>query len=162
MPSSNKSSLAKKVFHFNVKNHVAGYFLIANMHRLPVEEDFESNTDVLHFLGNGVSPKGVAIPVVNFKCILDGLRHFNAKFVGLFKESWIMLLHKQDNPIPLFKIMRDPPVESWFMVNTNDLGVFGGLNGVGFLKVRSLRFSQDKEPSFNWQHICQPMVKRFR
>jgi hypothetical protein len=31
--------------------------------------------------------------------------------------------------------MRDPPVESWFMVDTNDLGVFRGLNGVGFLKV---------------------------
>jgi hypothetical protein len=31
--------------------------------------------------------------------------------------------------------MRDPPVESWFMVNTNYLGVFRGLNGVGFLKV---------------------------
>jgi hypothetical protein len=42
---------------------------------------------------------------------------------------------KQDNPVPvpLFKDMRDPPVESWFMVDTNDLGIFGGLNGVGFL-----------------------------
>jgi hypothetical protein len=31
--------------------------------------------------------------------------------------------------------MRDPPVESWFVVDTNYLGVFRGLNGVGFLKV---------------------------
>jgi hypothetical protein len=31
--------------------------------------------------------------------------------------------------------MRDPPVESWFMVDTNDLGKFEGLNGVEFLKV---------------------------
>ena len=31
--------------------------------------------------------------------------------------------------------MRDPPVESWFMVNTSDLGIFGGLNGVGFLEI---------------------------
>ena len=135
MPSGNKSSLAAKVFHFNVKNHVAGYFLIANRRRLPVEEDFESNADVLHFLGNCVSPKGVAISAVNFKCVLDGLRHFNAKFVGLFQKSRISLLHKQDNPVPLFENMRDPPVESWFMVDTNDLGKFEGLNGVEFLKV---------------------------
>jgi hypothetical protein len=63
---------------------VAGYFLIANRHRLPVEQDFESDADVLYFLGNGISPKGLAIPAVNFKCVLDGHRHFNAKFVGPF------------------------------------------------------------------------------
>ena len=63
----NKSSLAVKVFHFNFKNHVAGYFLIYNRRRLLVEEDFEGDGSILHFLGNGISPKGVAIPVVNFK-----------------------------------------------------------------------------------------------
>jgi hypothetical protein len=112
---------------------VAGYILIANRRRLPIKEDFESNANVLHFLGNGGSPKGVAISAVNFKCVLDGRRHFNAKFVGPFKELWITLLHKQDNPVLCFKDVRDPPVESWFMVNTNDLGVFGSLNGMRFL-----------------------------
>ncbi len=73
--------------------------------------------------------------MVNVKCVLDGLRHFNAKFVGLFQKSWITLLHKQDNPVPLFENMRDPPVESWFMVETNYLGVFRGLDGGGFLQV---------------------------
>ena len=65
---------------------MAGYFLIANRHRLPVKEDFESDANVLQFLGNGVSPKSVAIPADNFKGFLDGLRHFNAKFVGPFKK----------------------------------------------------------------------------
>jgi hypothetical protein len=53
----------------------------------------------------------------------------------LFQKSWITLLHEQDNPVSLFENMMDPPVESWFMVDTNYLGVFRGLNGVGFLKV---------------------------
>jgi hypothetical protein len=61
MPSGNKSSLAAKVFHFNVKNHVAGYFLIANRCRLPVEEVFKSNTNVLHFLGNRAIPSATAM-----------------------------------------------------------------------------------------------------
>ncbi len=60
--------------------------LVANRRRLPVEQEFEGNADVLHFLCNGVSPKCVAISVVNVKCVSDGLRHFNAKFVGLFQE----------------------------------------------------------------------------
>ncbi len=127
--------IAAKVFHLDVKDHVAGNFLVANRRRLPVKQEFESNTDALHFFCNGISPKGVAVSVVNVKCVLDGLRHFNAKFVGLFQKSWILFFHKQDNPVPLFENTRNPPVESWFMVNTNDLGVFGGLNGLRFLKV---------------------------
>ncbi len=133
MPSCVKTSLAVKVFHFNVKDQVAGDFLMANRRRLPIKEDFESNANILHFFGNGVSPKGVAIPAVNFKGFLGGLRHFNANCVGPFKKLWILLLHKQDNPVPLFKHMRDPPVESWVMVNANDLGIFSGLNVMGFL-----------------------------
>ncbi len=112
---------------------MAGYFLVTNRRRLPVEQEFEGNTDVLHFLCNGVSPKGVAISAVNVKCVSDGLRHFNPKFVGLFQKSSISLLHKQDNPVPFFENVRDPPVEGWFMVDTNYLGIFRGLNGVGFL-----------------------------
>ena len=128
-------SLAAKVFHFNVEDHVAGDFLIANRCRLPIKEDFESGPNVLHFLSNGVSPKGVAILWVKLKCFLGRPRLFNAKFVGPFKKLWIPLFHKRDNPVPLFKYMKDPPVEIWFMVNTNDLGIFGSLNGMGFLQV---------------------------
>ena len=112
---------------------MADNFLVANRCRLPVEQEFEGDTDVLHFLRNGVSPKGVAVSAVNVKCVSDGLRHFNAKFVGLFQESRITLLHKRDNPVPLFDNVRDPPVEGWFMVDANYLGIFRGLNGVGFL-----------------------------
>ena len=135
MPSGYKASLVAEVFHFNVKDHVAGYFLIANRHSLPIKEDPESSADVLHFLSNDVGPEGVAILLIKLRGFLDDLRHLNAKFVGPFKKLWILLFHKQDNLVPLFKDMRDPPVESWFMVDANDFGIFGGFNGVGFLQV---------------------------
>ena len=79
VPSCYKTRRVAKIFHFNVEIHLALYFLIANRHRLPVKEDFESNLNVLHFLSNGISPKGVAILLVNFKGFLGGPRHFNAK-----------------------------------------------------------------------------------
>jgi hypothetical protein len=31
--------------------------------------------------------------------------------------------------------MRNPPVESWFMINAQDLGIFGCFNRVRLLKV---------------------------
>ena len=135
MPPGNKTSLVAKVFHFNIEDHVAGYFLTANRRRLPIKEDFESNPNVLHFPSNGISPKGVAILLVKLKGFFGGLRQFNARFVGPFKKLWILLFHKQDNPVPLFKYVRDPPVESWFMVNANNLVIFSGLNGMRFLQI---------------------------
>ena len=135
MPPSYKASLAAEDFQFNVKDHVVGNFLIANRRSLPIKEDPESNANILHFLSNGVSPKGVSILSVKLKGFLGGLGHFNTKFVGPFKISWILLFHKQDNPVPIFKDMRDLPVESWFVVDVNDFGIFGDLNGVGFLQI---------------------------
>ena len=58
-------------------------FLIADRHRQPVNEDFESNTNVFHFLGNGIGPEGIAILFVKLESF-DGLRHLDAKFMGLF------------------------------------------------------------------------------
>ena len=112
MPPGYKPSLAAKVFHVYLKDQLAGYFMIANGCRLPVKENFESNTNILHFLSNGISPEGIAILFVQLKSFFDGLRHFNAKFVGSFKILWIPRLYEQDNPVPLFENMRNPPVES--------------------------------------------------
>jgi hypothetical protein len=61
VPTSNKSGFATKVFHFDVKYHMAGYLLVTNWRRLPIKQDFEGNANVLHFLGNGVGPEGITI-----------------------------------------------------------------------------------------------------
>jgi len=80
-PPGNESSLAAEVFHLHVKDHVAGYFLIADRCRLPVREDFESSTNVFHFLSNCVSPEGIAILFVKLESFFDGLRRLDAKFM---------------------------------------------------------------------------------
>ena len=54
--------------------------------------------------------------------------------------------------------MRYPPVKGWFVVNAHGHGIFCGLKLMGLFKVRKL--SQDDEPSFHWQRICQPTVLR--
>ncbi len=63
---------------------MAGYLLVTNWRRLPVKQDFEGNAKVLHFLGNGVSPEGITILLIELKGFIDGLRQFNAKLMGPF------------------------------------------------------------------------------
>ena len=99
MSPGDKSCLAAEVFHFNVKDHVAGYFLIADRCRLPVRKDFESNTNV--FL--------LFVKLKSF--FFDGLRHLDAKFMGPFKVSRALLLHERDDRVSLFENMGHPPVE---------------------------------------------------
>ncbi len=84
MPTSNKSSFASKVFHFDVKYHMIGYLLVTNWRRLPIKQDFEGNMNVPRLLGNGVSPEGSTILLVKLKGFFDSLRQFRAKFMGLF------------------------------------------------------------------------------
>jgi hypothetical protein len=135
VPTSNKSSFASKVFHFDVKYHMAGYLLVTNWCRLPVKQDFKGNVNVLHFLGNGVSPEGITILLIKLKGSVDGLRQFNAKFMGPFQIKGVPLSYKGNNAVPLPQDMRNPPVESWFMVNAQDLVIFGCFNRVRLLKV---------------------------
>ncbi len=101
MPTSNESSFASKVFHFDVKYHMAGYLLVTNWCRLPIKQDFEGNTNVLHLLGNGVSSDGITIVLVKLKSFFDGLRQFNAKFTGPFQITGILFYHKKNNAVPL-------------------------------------------------------------
>ncbi len=133
MSPSDESRLAAEVFHLHVDDHVAWDFLIAERHRLPVREDFESDTNVFHFLSNRVSPEGIAILFVELKSFFDGLRHLDAKFMGLFKESRASLFHERDDTVSLFEDVGHPPVESWFVVNANNCSIFGNLNRMRFL-----------------------------
>jgi hypothetical protein len=99
------------------------------------EADFEGNANVLHFLGNGVSPEGITIFLIKLKGFVDGLRQFNAKFMGPIQITGFPLSYKGNNAVPLPQDMRNPPVESWFMVNALDLGIFSCFNRVRLLKV---------------------------
>ncbi len=135
VPTSNKSSFASKVFHFDVKYHMTGYLLVTNWCRLPIKQDFEGNRNVLHLFGNCISPEGITILLVKLKGFFDGLRQFNVKFMGLFQITGILFLHKRNNAVPLPQDMRNPPVERWFMVNSQDLSIFGCFNRVSPLKV---------------------------
>ncbi len=82
MSPGNESGLSAEVFYLHIEDHVAGYFLIADRHRLPVNEDFESNTNIFHFLGNGVSSESIAILFVKLESFFGDLRHLDAKFMG--------------------------------------------------------------------------------
>ncbi len=85
-----KSSLVAEVFHLCVEYHMAGNFLIAIRRRLPVKEEFESNTNIFHFLGNCVSPEGIAILFVKLKSVCDGLRHLDAKLWVCFRYQGLL------------------------------------------------------------------------
>ncbi len=114
---------------------MTGYFLVTNWRRLPIKQDFEGDTNILHLLGNGVSPEVITILLVKLKGFFDGLRQFNTKFMGPFQISGIPFSYKRNNAIPLPQDMRNSPVESWFMVNAQDLSIFGCFNRVRLLKV---------------------------
>jgi hypothetical protein len=96
---------------------MAGYLLVANWCRLPIKQDLKGNTNVLHFLGNGVSPQGIAILFIKLKGFVDSLRQLNAKFMRPFQITGVSLSHKRNNAVPFLQDMRYPSVESWFMVN---------------------------------------------
>jgi hypothetical protein len=55
-----------------------------------------------------------------------------------FKITGVPLSYKRNNAVPLPWDIRYPPVESWFMVNLQDLGIFGCFNRVRLLKVSKI------------------------
>ncbi len=91
--------------------------------------------NVIHFLGNGISPEGIAILLVKFKGFFDNLRRLNAILMGLFQASRTALSCKRNNAITLPQDMRNPPVEGWSVVNAKDFGKFSSFNRVRLLEV---------------------------
>jgi hypothetical protein len=55
--------------------------------------------------------------------------------MGPFQVGRTAFSHKRNNAIPLPQDMRNPPVESWFMVNATDFGIFSSLNRGRLLEV---------------------------
>ena len=64
MSACNESSFAAEIHHLDVKYHVAGDPLVANGSGLTKGKDAKCDSHVLHFLGNGLCPKGIAIDAV--------------------------------------------------------------------------------------------------
>jgi hypothetical protein len=91
---------------------MTGYHLVTNWCRLPVKLNYEGSINVLHLLGNGVSPEVITILLVKVKGFFDGLRQFNAKFMGPFQITLIALSHNRHNVIHLCQEVRNTPVES--------------------------------------------------
>jgi hypothetical protein len=75
-----------------------------------------------------------------------------------FQITGVPLSYKGNNAVPLPQDMRNPPVESWFMVNAQDLGIFGC-----FYRVRLLKVSKVLSRSRAVFLLAgQPTVERFR
>jgi hypothetical protein len=55
--------------------------------------------------------------------------------MGPFQMTGILFSYKRNYAVPFPQDMRNPPVESWFMVNAQDLSIFGCVNRVRLLKV---------------------------
>jgi hypothetical protein len=58
--------------------------------------------------------------------------------MGTFQVTGVPLSYNGNNAVPLPQDMKNPPVESWFMVNAQDLGIFGCFNRVRVLKVSKI------------------------
>ncbi len=111
------------------------------------------NTNVLHLRGNGVSPEGITILLVELKGFFDGLRLFNAKFMGPFQIRGILFSYKRNNAVPL-------PQESWFMVSAQDLSIISCFNRVRLIKVSKI--PPRRRAFLPLAASCQPMVEHFR
>ena len=66
---------------------MAGDLLADNGYSFVVGDDLKGLTDLFHLLGNGISPKCVAIFPVKFIGIAYSLRYFNPKFMCSLKVA---------------------------------------------------------------------------
>ena len=64
MATSNKASLTSKIVHLNIKNHVTLNKGMSIWDLLSIFQDIERNTNIMHLLGYGISPKGITIGFV--------------------------------------------------------------------------------------------------
>ncbi len=76
---------------------MAGYLLVTKWRRLPIRQDTKGDTDVPHFLGNGVGPQGIAILYIKLKGFFNSFRQFNAKLMPSFQITRVLLSQKRDD-----------------------------------------------------------------
>ena len=94
---------------------------------MSVRKDLEGNANLLHFLCNSIGPEGVAILAVEVKSLFDGLRHFDAKLVGLFEIAGHPFLNKGYDLVALFQNMWNPLVKDCLMVYAKGHSILNSL-----------------------------------
>ena len=97
MSSGNNAGFLSEVFHLDVDNHVASDKRIANWNHLLIVEDLKGCTYVLHFLGNGIVPKGIAIGCVKEARLLGRFGQKDTELVRTLQVTGMLLLHKGNN-----------------------------------------------------------------
>ena len=135
MAASHEARLLEEILDLDVKDHVASYLLVPVWGTFAIGQDVKGNSDIFHFLRNGVGPEGVAILAVKFKCLCNGAGHVNPKLMGFGHESLLPQFDERYYAVTFLQGMFHPPVESWFMVNALGNGVFSSLNRITLLEV---------------------------
>jgi hypothetical protein len=65
--------LAAEIFHLDVKHHVAVDLLVHILGNLILISDLEGNSNILHLLGDSISPKSVPILPIQLQSLLNSL-----------------------------------------------------------------------------------------
>ena len=76
-----------KVFHLNVKNHMARYLLVTIGSTGTIGQYFEGGSNIFHFGCNSIGPISVAVLFVNLQCVFHRGRYLDSKLVVLFMVS---------------------------------------------------------------------------
>ena len=160
MPTSDKSCFAAKVFHLNIKNHMAMDPLVTIGRTGTVGQYLKVRTNIFHFGCNGIGPIGVAVLFVNLQCVFHEGRDFNPKLWFCLRYLGMRFLTRE--------IIRSRFFSTWgtHQLKAGSWSIFiifaysAISKGCEFL--RSVRLSQEVEPSIHWQQIFQPAVERQR
>ena len=89
MSSRDQLRLASEIaLHLDIEDIVTFHVLVS-WRRIQTVLNVKGYSNVLHFLVNDVSPEGVALFFINFKCSLHCLGYFEPKFVSLLGASFI-------------------------------------------------------------------------
>ncbi len=109
--ASNLACFAMEVFHLKVKDCVV-FDKKESMWNIPaVIQSIEIHSDILHFFGNGICPKGRARTSVNDQGIIH--QHWQGGIlVCLLQVLEVAAFNKGDDRVSLLEDMEHPPVET--------------------------------------------------
>ena len=143
---------------FYVKYHVTFHMMETNGDFVPVGKNLERNSQILHFLGDWVRPKGVAVLLIKSVSFHDRSWHLNPKFMRFFRKQ---VLHFYTNAIRCSHLhstawthqlkarLSSIPCATTYLATT-----------LGYVSFKFLRDWQEVDPSFHWTHKCHPTVNR--
>ena len=125
MATCYKAGLTPQVT-LNIKDHMALDLLIPRWD-FPICWKLESNAIVLHLFFDGVTPKSIAVPLVNAESFLYRVWQFDTKLMGTFP---VPRLDFRDDTISFAQGVLNPPAESRLVLNTGGYRVLGHFNRV--------------------------------